>query len=216
MSDNNSIAAMRKVYQLKSLEEKEVSDDPLKQFENWWQEAVNSKVEEPNAMTLATCSASGKPSARIVLLKGVIDNGFVFFTNYESRKAHDIKENSFVALVFFWKELERQIRIEGKVKKISGKESDEYFSVRPRESQLGAWSSPQSRVIESADFLQENMKKYKEQFHSKDVPRPDFWGGYIVEPNLIEFWQGKPGRLHDRLQYSLEENGAWKLQRLAP
>jgi pyridoxamine 5'-phosphate oxidase len=216
MSDNNSIAAMRKVYELKSLLEKDVNDNPLKQFENWWQEAINSKVEEPNAMTLATCSASRKPSARIVLLKGIIENGFVFFTNYESRKAHDIKENSFVALVFFWKELERQIRIEGKVKKISCKESDEYFSVRPRESQLGAWSSPQSSVIKSAESLQENMKKYKDQFHSKEVPRPDFWGGYIVEPNLIEFWQGKPGRLHDRLQYSLEENGVWKLQRLAP
>ena len=216
MSENNSIAAMRKVYQLKSLLEKDVNDDPIKQFESWWQEAINSQAEEPNAMTLATCSASGKPSARIVLLKGINENGFVFFTNYQSRKAQEIKENSFVALVFFWKELERQIRIEGNVKKISGKESDEYFSVRPRESQLGAWSSPQSSVIKNAEFLHENMKKYKDQFHSKEIPRPDFWGGYLVEPNLIEFWQGKPGRLHDRLQYSLGNNGVWKLQRLAP
>ena len=176
MSDNNSIAALRKVYQLKSLLEKDVTDDPVTQFESWWQEAINSEIEEPNAMTLATCSASGKPSARIVLLKGISENGFVFFTNYESHKAHDIKENSFVALVFFWKELERQIRIEGKVKKISGKESDEYFSVRPRESQLGAWSSPQSSVIESADFLQDNMKKYYDQFHIKRSSSSRFLG----------------------------------------
>ncbi len=195
MSDNNSIAAMRKVYHLKSLEEKDVNDDPIQQFESWWKEAIKSGVEEPNAMTLATCNASGKPSARIVLLKGVNEKGFVFFTNYESRKAHEIQENSLVALVFFWKELERQIRIEGKVKKTSAKESDEYFSERPRESQLGAWSSPQSSVIESAEFLQHNMKKYNDKFHTKEVPRPDFWGGYIVEPNIVEFWQGKPGRL---------------------
>lgn len=216
MHDRNSIAELRKVYQLKSLEEKEVSEDPLKQFESWWQDAINAGAEEPNAMTLATCSGSGKPSARIVLLKGISGKGFIFFTNYRSRKAQEINENSLVALVFFWKELERQIRIEGKVKKVSGKESDEYFSIRPRASQLGAWSSPQSSVIESADFLQENMKKFQDQFHSKEVPRPDFWGGYLVEPDRIEFWQGRPGRLHDRLQYSIEKNGAWKLQRLAP
>jgi pyridoxamine 5'-phosphate oxidase len=216
MSDNNPIAAMRKVYQLKSLEEKDINIDPVKQFETWWQEVIKAGAEEPNAMTLATCSASGKPSARIVLLKGLSEKGFVFFTNYESRKAHEIKENSFVALVFFWKELERQIRIEGKVKKVGGEESDKYFSERPRESQLGAWSSPQSSVINNAEFLQENMKKYYDQYHEKKIPRPDFWGGYIVEPTVIEFWQGKPGRLHDRLQYSLTENNSWIIQRLAP
>ncbi len=155
----------------------------LNSLTSWWQDAIDSGVEEPNAMTLATCNSSGKPSARIVLLKGVSENGFVFFTNYESRKAHEIEENSYVALVFFWKELERQIRIEGKVRKTSAKESDEYFSVRPRESQLGAWSSPQSSVIENADLLQENMKKYYDQFREKEVPRPEFWGGYVVEPN---------------------------------
>lgn len=207
---------MRKVYQLKSLQENEVDADPLKQFKNWWQESINSNVEEPNAMTLATCNSTGKPSARIVLLKGIDENGFVFFTNYESRKAHEIAENSFAALVFFWKELERQIRIEGKVRKTSEKESDEYFSVRPRESQLGAWSSPQSKVIESAELLQKNMKKYYDKFHEQQVPRPEFWGGYIVEPNLIEFWQGKTGRLHDRLRYSLNENDNWIIERLAP
>jgi len=216
MWENNSIAAMRKVYQLKSLEENDVDANPLKQFKNWWQESINSHVQEPNAMTLATCNASGKPSARIVLLKGVDENGFVFFTNYNSRKGHEIAENSFAALVFFWKELERQIRIEGKVRKTSEKESDEYFSIRPRESQLGAWSSPQSKVVESADVLQQNMKKFYDKFHEQEIPRPEFWGGYIVEPNVIEFWQGKPGRLHDRLQYSLNENNNWIVQRLAP
>lgn len=213
---DNTIAAMRKDYLLESLDEKDLNADPIIQFETWWKEAVAHKVEEPNAMTLATCDASGRPSARIVLLKGIHRNGFVFYTNYNSHKGRDMEENPFVALVFFWKELERQIRIEGKIKKVSMQESDEYFSSRPRESQLGAWSSPQSKVISSSSFLIENMKKYYDKYYNKKVPRPEYWGGFIVEPDIIEFWQGKPGRLHDRLQYSRNENKEWIIQRLAP
>ncbi|MDQ2720402.1 MAG: pyridoxamine 5'-phosphate oxidase [Bacteroidota bacterium] len=216
MSKTNSIADIRKVYQLKSLLEKDVDANPIKQFENWWQQAIESRIEEPNAMTLSTSTTSGKPSARIVLLKEIKEDGFVFFTNYQSRKGNEIKENPFVALLFFWKEMERQIRIEGKIKKISDEESDKYFFKRPVESQIGAWSSPQSKVIENRELLQENVEKYNFQFREKPIPRPDFWGGYIVEPDRIEFWQGRPGRLHDRLLYTITRNGLWKTARLAP
>jgi pyridoxamine 5'-phosphate oxidase len=216
MNEKQRIFNMRKVYQLQSLLEKDLNENPIVQFENWWQQAVESKIEEPNAMALATCDASGKPSARIVLLKEIKDNGFVFFTNYQSRKGKEIEENPFVSLLFFWKELERQVRIEGKIKKIPAAESDEYFNSRPPESRIGAWSSPQSNVINSRDTLQKNVEKYASQFGTKNIPRPEFWGGYIVEPQRIEFWQGRPGRLHDRLQYSLTKNNEWTIKRLAP
>jgi pyridoxamine 5'-phosphate oxidase len=216
MSKHNSIANIRKEYQLQSLSEKDVDINPLTQFETWWQHAIESKLEEPNAMTLATCGASGKPSARIVLLKEINENGFVFFTNYQSRKGKEIDENPFVSLLFFWKELERQVEITGKIKKTSAEESDEYFLQRPRESRIGAWSSLQSKVIENREFLQANVSKYTSQFGIHNIPRPDFWGGYIVEPNSIEFWQGRPGRLHDRLHYILTENNLWNIERLAP
>jgi pyridoxamine 5'-phosphate oxidase len=216
MNEKQRIFNMRKIYQLQSLLEKDLNENPIVQFENWWQQAVESKIEEPNAMALATCDPLGKPSARIVLLKEIKDNGFVFFTNYQSRKGKEIEQNPFVSLLFFWKELERQVRIEGKIKKIPAAESDEYFNSRPPESRIGAWSSPQSNVINSRDTLQKNVEKYTSQFGTKNIPRPEFWGGYIVEPQRIEFWQGRPGRLHDRLQYSLTENNEWIIKRLAP
>jgi pyridoxamine 5'-phosphate oxidase len=216
MSKINSIAGIRKVYQLESLFEDQVDENPLKQFETWWQQAIQSQIEEPNAMTLATSTIDGKPSARTVLLKGIKENGFEFFTNYLSRKGKEIEENPFASLLFFWKELERQVRIEGKIEKISDLESDEYFFQRPVESRIGAWSSPQSKVIKSREFLEQNVEKYNSLFRDQNIPRPDFWGGYIVIPERIEFWQGRPGRLHDRLLYVLSEKNVWKIERLAP
>jgi len=211
----NSIASIRKVYQRASLLECEVNEDPVKQFESWWQQAIDSNIDEPNAMTLATSTLEGKPSARTVLLKGIKENGFVFFSNYTSRKGKEIEENPFASLLFFWRELERQVRVEGKIEKISESESDEYFFQRPLESRIGAWSSPQSQVIENREVLQKNFEKFLSVFVDQKVPRPDFWGGYIVVPEFIEFWQGRPGRLHDRLIYT-NENNLWKIERLAP
>ena len=209
------IADIRKDYKLRSLLESDVEPDPIKQFQLWWNEAIKSNIEEPNAMTLATCGKNGKPSARIVLLKGLNPEGFIFFTNYESRKGNDLKENPNASLVFFWKELERQVRIEGSVKKLSKKESDEYFVLRPEQSRIGAWSSPQSQVIKSRESLEEMFEKYTHLFTDGTILRPPHWGGYIVKPILVEFWQGRTNRLHDRLQYTLSHD-EWKIERLAP
>lgn len=210
-----NIATLRKEYKLRSLSETDVDIDPIKQFQNWWNEALQSNVEEPNAMTLATSTKSGKPSARIVLLKGLNNNGFIFFTNYESRKGKEVAENPNVALIFFWKELERQVRIEGSIKKLSEKENDDYFILRPEQSRIGAWSSPQSSVIKNRAVLEQMYEKYTLQFTDGVILRPPHWGGYIVTPDVIEFWQGRPNRLHDRLRYSLS-NGKWNIDRLAP
>lgn len=209
------IADIRKEYKLKSLLEMDVDADPIRQFKQWWNETLLSNIEEPNAMTLATANKQGKPSARIVLLKGLSNDGFVFFTNYLSRKADELKENSQTALLFFWKELERQIRIEGTVSKISEEESTEYFLSRPTLSKIGAWSSPQSTVIANRDELERKVTKYQQQFSNGEIPRPPHWGGYVVKPTVIEFWQGRPNRLHDRLQYTLS-NQKWIIERLAP
>ena len=215
MLSKSQIAAIRKDYQLRSLTEGEVSDDPILQFTSWWDEALNSEVLEANAMTLATATKNGIPSARTVLLKGYDENGFIFFTNYESKKGKELINNPHASLLFFWKELERQVRIEGAVSKISEHESDTYFTSRPFESKIGTWSSPQSSVINSRQVLEENMQLYKDKYADGNVPRPPHWGGFILKPVLIEFWQGRLGRLHDRIQYKLSGN-SWVIERLAP
>jgi pyridoxamine 5'-phosphate oxidase len=211
-----NISHIRKDYQLHSLTEADVAASPIQQFQHWWQDALQSDIYEVNAMTLATASMTGLPAARIVLLKGFDEKGFVFFTNYESFKGMQLAENPRACLVFFWKELERQIRVTGLVEKIHPEESDEYYHSRPEQSRIGAWVSPQSRVIDNREWLEQNEKKYEQEFADKTISRPAHWGGYRVKPVTIEFWQGRPNRLHDRIQYSLQEAGAWKIERLAP
>lgn len=209
------IAAIRKEYSLKTLDEKDVDLNPFAQFSLWWQEAFNSSIDEVNAMTLATADAAGKPSARIVLLKGFTEEGFVFFTNYKSQKSGDLAANPNAALVFFWKELERQIRIEGKVYQTSVEENEQYFHSRPEGSRIGAWASPQSKIMSNRSELENLVTETHNRFDGSEIPCPPFWGGYIVKPDLFEFWQGRPSRLHDRVQYNLENN-MWKIARLAP
>jgi len=212
----SSLAGIRKEYKLQSLTEKEINSDPLQQFDKWWKEALDSGIEEANAMTLATASNDGIPSARIVLLKGFDAKGFIFFTNYNSFKGQQLLENPRACLVFFWKELERQVRITGLVTKISDQESDDYFKSRPEGSRIAAWASPQSQVIASRNWLEENQKKVQAKFEHNPIQRPPHWGGYRVMPINIEFWQGRPNRLHDRINYTLQENGDWLVDRLAP
>jgi pyridoxamine 5'-phosphate oxidase len=213
---NPAIADLRKEYSSKNLLETDIEQNPINQFDKWWHEAINSQIDEVNAMTLATASADGMPSARIMLLKGFDNNGFVFFTNYKSYKAMHLQENPKACLVFFWKELERQVRITGLVKRVPEKESDEYFLSRPVGSQVGAWTSNQSQVIESRQWLEDRYVKLTEEFKHKELKRPAHWGGYLVTPVIIEFWQGRPGRLHDRIQYTLENDGTWTIERLSP
>ena len=212
---SNSISDIRKDYRMKSLLESDAATDPFAQFGHWWLEAVESKIDEVNAMTLATASADGFPSARIVLLKGYDRNGFVFFTNYHSQKGQEIAANPKACLLFFWKELERQVRIDGSIEKISAEESEVYFQSRPVGSRIGAWCSPQSTVIPDRSVLDKNVEFYSNKFNAQIVPRPDHWGGYIVKPTAIEFWQGRTSRLHDRLRYTKVADN-WKLERLAP
>jgi pyridoxamine 5'-phosphate oxidase len=209
-----SLAGLRKDYALKTLDERDVDREPLKQFGVWMVEAIHAQVPEPTAMTLATADKSGRPSARIVLLKGVDPRGFVFYTNYESRKARELAENPQAAVVFMWKELERQVRIEGRIEKVSEAESDAYFQTRPLGSRIGAWASPQSRPIEDRGWLERRWAELGQQ-HGEAPQRPAHWGGYRLLPESIEFWQGRTSRLHDRIVYR-RENAAWKVFRLAP
>jgi pyridoxamine 5'-phosphate oxidase len=211
-----TIADIRKDYKLASLSESDVAPDPIAQFEHWWHEAVNSQIDEVNAMTLATASCDGLPSARIVLLKDFSAKGFVFFTNYQSYKGAHLEENPRAALVLFWKELERQVRITGIVSKVPDAASIEYFRSRPIASQIGASVSPQSQVIESREWLEDRFTELFKTAAEAPIARPQHWGGYIVKPVTIEFWQGRSSRLHDRIQYTLEQSGAWKIERLAP
>ncbi len=197
------------------LNETSVDKNPFIQFTNWYEIVLNSNLNEPTAMMLSTADLNGNPSARIVLLKEIDDSGFVFYTNYESRKGKDLKENPGAALTFFWDELHRQIRIEGRIEKISRETSQEYFSSRPRESLIGAWVSAQSTVIPNREFLENKFDELKEKFGKEEIPLPDFWGGYKVIPKYFEFWQGREKRLHDRICYR-KENNEWKIFRIAP
>lgn len=213
----SDIQKLRREYALSSLDARDVAANPVEQFQKWFEEALNSNVFEPNAMTLATCDAAGTPCARIVLLKGVTDGQFVFFTNYLSRKGEELAQNSRACLLFFWKELERQVRIEGAASKISETVSTEYFQSRPKASQIGAWVSPQSQRVENREWLEQKYLEIAEKYAGSEIlPRPPHWGGYAVKPEKIEFWQGRPSRLHDRILYSLTGENAWKIERLAP
>jgi pyridoxamine 5'-phosphate oxidase len=213
---DHSIADIRKDYKLQSLSEKDVLADPFAQFGKWWNEAMASGIDEVNAMTLATASADGMPDARTVLLKGFDEKGFVFFTNYDSSKGRQLLENPRASLVFFWKELERQIRISGLSVSLGSEQNDAYFFSRPEGSRIGAWASPQSEPIPGREWLEDNEKKIRERFAGGKIERPPHWGGYQVKPTHMEFWQGRPNRLHDRIRYNLQKNGSWKIERLAP
>lgn len=210
------IASLRLEYSRQTLLEEDVAPNPIDQFKTWWHQAIETAIVEPNAMTLATASADGMPAARIVLLKDFDASGFVFFTNYNSYKGMHLQENPKACLVFFWKELERQVRITGLVKKLSEDENDVYFSSRPKGSRIGAITSPQSQVIESRNWLDEQYANQERLLSHTGIKRPPHWGGYKVKPIIIEFWQGRPSRMHDRLQYTLLEQGSWKIERLAP
>jgi pyridoxamine 5'-phosphate oxidase len=211
-----TISERRKDYTLSNLREDEVDPNAIRQFERWFDEAMKAGVSEPDAMTLATATPDGRPSARVVLLRGVDDRGFVFFTNYDSRKGRELAANPWAALVLFWHELERQVRVEGQVRRVSVQESDYYFQSRPAGSRIGAWASPQSEVIKSRESLEIRCQELEKSFEDGTIPRPPNWGGFRLVPETIEFWQGRPSRLHDRLRYTRREQSNWLVERLAP
>ena len=211
-----SIAHLRKEYTLAGLKEGELASNPFEQFKKWFAEAIDAKLSEPTAMTLATATKAGIPSARVVLLKKFDERGFVFFSNYKSRKGKELSANPHAALVFHWIDLERQVRIVGSVVRISREESEEYFQTRPVGSRLAAWASKQSEVIRNRELLEKKVEGLAMEFQEEEIPLPSNWGGYRVTPFEIEFWQGRPNRLHDRFRYSLKKSRAWKVERLSP
>ena len=213
---NNFLQTQSPQFGIDRLLRSDLSANPFKQFESWFKDAIAFSAIEANAMNLATVDKNGQPSNRIVLLKSMDETGFIFFTNYTSRKAKEIAQNSNAAINFFWAELTRQVRVEGKLKKVSERESDEYFKSRPRMSQLGAIASVQSEVIDSNENLDERVEALKEKYLIGDIPRPAHWGGYILIPHCIEFWQGRANRLHDRFQYTLQKDMSWMIERLSP
>jgi pyridoxamine 5'-phosphate oxidase len=215
MIDKKILQNLRRNYKYKSLDQKDVELNPFEQFSIWFEEAINSQLYEPNAMILATASKEGKPSVRALLLKGFDEIGFVFYTNYEGRKGKELDENNNASILFYWAELERQVRLEGKVEKISKEESEKYFKTRPFKSRVGAWASAQSTVIESRFVIIKKFIKYLFKFHSNDVPLPPYWGGYILKPDVFEFWQGRANRLHDRVRYRKGDT-EWIIERLSP
>lgn len=214
---SSEIAALRQNYSKESLDDSDVDASPMAQFQKWFEQAVSSEIPEPNAMTLATAGHNRQPHARVVLLKGIDERGFIFYSNYESRKGLDIAANDKVSLCFNWLELERQVTIDGVARKVPEEESVEYFNSRPYESRIGALTSHQSSVISGRAELESVFRQLKEEYEGKPVPKPDYWGGYVVKPSRIEFWQGRPGRLHDRIEYTqTSEDAAWVIRRLSP
>ena len=209
------LARVRKEYSRHALDETGVDLNPLVQFHRWYKEANEAELSEPNAMVLATASLEGRPSARIVLLKGADERGFMFYTNYEGRKSIELTANPQAALLFFWGQLERQVRIEGTVERTTKQESEEYFKTRPLESRLSAWASKQSSVVPSRDFLEQKLLDLRLRYTSQEIPLPPFWGGFRLQPEVFEFWQGRENRLHDRIRYSLH-GGVWEIERLSP
>jgi pyridoxamine 5'-phosphate oxidase len=216
VSENRSIADLRREYTLAGLRRADLDADPIIQFEKWLQQALAANLTEPTAMTLGTADREGRPSARIVLLKGVDGRGFTFFTNYESRKGGELTENPNAALVLFWVELERQVCIAGTVSKVSREESAKYFNSRPKGSRLAAWVSSQSEAIANREVLETRANELQAKYPGEEVPLPPYWGGYCLAPTRIEFWQGRPNRLHDRFQYLRQPDGQWKIERLSP
>jgi pyridoxamine 5'-phosphate oxidase len=211
-----TLADLRKEYSLAGLSEKDAARDPFRQFEKWFQEAEAAKIHEPNAAVLATAAKDGRPSARMVLLKGIDGRGFVFFTNYDSRKGRELEANPRASYVFPWVALERQVIIEGAVTKVAREESEAYFHSRPRASQLAAWASAQSSIISGREALEAAMKLVEKKYSGAEAPLPPHWGGFRIVPEAVEFWQGRRSRLHDRLRYRREANGSWLIERLAP